>query len=94
VSDKSNQLFKYVVGPEGTQITRKDLPKPSTRRWVVRRKAEVVLAVRGGLLTQEEACQMYDLSNEEFALWCESIDKHGMKGLRTTRIQDYRSLPH
>ena len=32
------------------------LPPPGTKRWVIRRKAEVVAAVRGGLLSLEEAC--------------------------------------
>jgi hypothetical protein len=32
-----------------------DLPPPETRRWVARRKAQVVAAVRAGLLTLEEA---------------------------------------
>ncbi|MFT6461354.1 MAG: hypothetical protein ACJA0Y_000850, partial [Maricaulis maris] len=67
-----------------------DLPNPSTQRWVVRRKAEVVAAVRGGLLTLEQACQRYSLTVEEFLGWQRSIDRHGLAGLRTTRIQQYR----
>ena len=47
---------RYVVGPEGTPLTMADLPPPDTKRWVIRRKAEVVAAVRGGLLSLEEAC--------------------------------------
>lgn len=86
----NSQPLKYVMGPTGTKITKADLPKRSTRRWVVRRKAEVVLAVRGGLLSREEACEMYDLSEEEYENWCDSIEKHGMKGLRITKIQKYR----
>ena len=55
-----------------------------------RRQAEVVSAVRGGLLTEEEACARYSLSDEEYQGWQQSIDRHGMAGLRTTRIQQYR----
>ena len=44
-----------VVGPDGARITRKDLPSPTTRRWVARRKAAVVAAVKGGLISVEEA---------------------------------------
>ncbi len=80
----------YVIGPTGTPLTIADLPPPQTQRWVIRRKAEVVAAVRGGLLTQEEACTRYQLSEEEFGTWQASIDRHGMPGLRTTRIQQYR----
>jgi len=55
------------------------------------RKAEVVAAVRGGLLSLEEACERYKLTVDEFLSWQRSIDKHGLPGLRATRIQDYRS---
>jgi Protein of unknown function (DUF1153) len=66
------------------------LPPPTTKRWVIRRKAAVVAAVRAGVLTLEEACQRYHLSVEEFLSWQRLIDRHGMRGLRATRLQDYR----
>ncbi len=79
-----------VVGPTGEQLTLKDLPPKDTKRWVVRRKAEVVAAVRGGLLSLEDACRKYTLSVEEFLSWQRAIDEDGLLGLRTTRVQDYR----
>ncbi|MEQ9607527.1 MAG: DUF1153 domain-containing protein [Kiloniellaceae bacterium] len=79
-----------VIGPAGKPLSLDDLPPPSTKRWVIRRKAEVVTAVRAGLLTLEEACARYNLSVEEFLSWQSLIDKHGMRGLRTTRLQQYR----
>lgn len=81
---------KYVIGPDGSPLTVADLPPPNTRRWVIRRKAEVVAAVRGGLLSLEEACRRYTLTTEEFLSWQESIEQYGLAGLRTTRIQQYR----
>ena len=81
-----------VVGPLGEPLTLDSLPPPSTRRWVVRRKAEVVAAVNGGLLTVDEACERYDLTVEEFASWQRAIDRSGMPGLRVTRIQQYKAL--
>jgi hypothetical protein len=81
---------KYVIGPTGAPLTLADLPPPNTQRWVIRRKAEVVAAVRGGLLTLDEACTRYSLTNEEFLGWQQSIDRYGLAGLRTTRIQQYR----
>ena len=81
---------KYVIGPDGSPLTIADLPAPGTKRWVIRRKAEVVAAVRGGLLTLDDACDRYSLTNEEFLGWQQSIDRHGMAGLRTTRLQQYR----
>ncbi|MEI8146907.1 MAG: DUF1153 domain-containing protein [Alphaproteobacteria bacterium] len=81
---------KYVIGPDGSPLTIADLPPPETHRWVIRRKAEVVAAVRGGLLSLEEACKRYTLTIEEFLNWQHAIDRHGLAGLRTTRIQHYR----
>jgi Protein of unknown function (DUF1153) len=46
-----------------------DLPRAGTKRWVVRRKAEVVAAVRRGLLSLEQACSRYALSAEEYLSW-------------------------
>jgi len=82
--------INYVIGPDGTPLTIADLPPPGTGRWVIRRKAEVVAAVRGGLLSLEQACERYSLTQEEFQAWQKSIEKHGMAGLRTTRLQQYR----
>src|ERR1700751_5500119 len=53
---------KYVIGPDGSPLTIADLPAPGTKRWGIRRKAEVVAAVRGGLLALEEACSRYNLT--------------------------------
>ncbi len=81
---------KYVIGPDGSPLTIADLPAPSTKRWVIRRKAEVIAAIRGGLLSFEEACGRYMLTVDEFLSWQSCIDQHGLAGLRTTRIQQYR----
>jgi hypothetical protein len=80
----------YVIGPDGMPLTLADLPPANTKRWVIRRKAEVVAAVRGGLLTLEEACARYTLTLEEFLAWQKAIDQFGMPGLRATRVQQYR----
>ncbi len=90
MTDLVRPRVKYVIGPDGSPLTVADLPPSNTRRWVIRRKAEVVAAVRGGLLSLEEACTRYRLTVEEFLSWQESIDDYGLQGLRTTRIQQYR----
>ena len=81
-----------VIGPLGEPLTLDSLPSPETRRWVPRRKAEVVAAVQGGLLTFDEACERYSLSLEELAAWERNVDRSGMQGLRVTRTQHYRDL--
>ena len=71
-------------------MTLADLPPTNTKRWVIRRKAEVVAGVRSGLITLEEACRRYSLSIDEFLSWQRLMESHGMRGLRATRIQEYR----
>ena len=68
-----------------------DLPPPDTKRWVVRRKAIVVHAVRHGEISLEEACRRYRLSVEEFLAWQRAIERYGIPGLRATRLQIYRN---
>ena len=70
-----------------------DLPPPDTKRWVARRKAVVVDAVRNGAISLEEACRRYELSVEEFLAWQRAIESHGVAGLRVTRLQIYRDTP-
>lgn len=68
-----------------------ELPPATTTRWVTRRKAAVVAAVRAGVLTAEEACLRYKLSLEEFSSWQRRVESFGIAGLRTTKTQDYRT---
>ncbi|ECI7719586.1 DUF1153 domain-containing protein, partial [Salmonella enterica subsp. enterica] len=78
MTDLIRPRVKYVIGPDGSPLTIADLPPTNTRRWVIRRKAEVVAAVRGGLLSLDEACQRYKLTTEEFLSWQASIDEYGL----------------
>ena len=87
-----NDRPQYVIGPVGERLSLEMLPPANTVRWVVKRKAEVVVAVAGGLLTVDEACQRYGLSLEEFTRWERGINSRGLPGLRVTRIQEYRRL--
>jgi len=91
MTEQIRPRVKYVIGPDGSPLTIADLPPRDTKRWVIRRKAEVVAAVRGGLLSLEEACSRYTLTVEEFLSWQQSIDRHGLAGLRTTQLQRYRA---
>ena len=81
----------YVIGPSGEPLSLETLPPASTKRWVARRKAEVVAAVDGGLLTLDEACHRYRLSLQEFTAWQRAIDRAGVAGLRITKTQHYRA---
>ncbi len=81
---------QWAVGPLGERLTMDDLPGPGPQRWHPRRKAEVVAAVAGGLLTVDAACERYDLTIEEYASWQRGVERDGLRGLRTTGIQRYR----
>lgn len=83
---------RCVTLPDGSTMTRADLPPRETRRWVASRKAAVVLAVRSGLLPREEAIETYRLSDEEFSAWERAIQEHGLAGLKVTALKRYRQL--
>lgn len=83
---------RQVTLPDGSILSRADLPDPKTRRWVASRKAIVVKAVAFGLITEAEARERYDLSEEEFALWKQAVIRHGIQALKVTAIQKYRQL--
>jgi hypothetical protein len=87
--DETAQQRTHVMGHDGRRLTLADLPPPDTVRWVIRRKAEVVAAVRGGLLSFEEACSRYTLNAAEFRSWEFRFDHYGLAGLRTTHAQFY-----
>ena len=82
MSPVKSRPLAYVIGPNGDILTKADLPSPSTKRWVLRRKAEVVVAVRGGLLTLDDACRRYGLTTEEFALWQRTVETKLRRPLR------------
>jgi len=85
-SDRSGRA----IGPTGQPLTLEDLPPPDTVRWVVRRKAELIAGIRGGLISLEDACERYQLSKEELESWAASLERFGLRGLRITRLQHYR----
>ena len=74
-----------LIGPTGKSLTLESLPPPNTKRWVIRRKAEVVSAVRNGLIGLDEACERYRLSAEELRTWQPLITAHVLRGLSASR---------
>lgn len=83
---------RQVTLPDGTVLSRADLPPVETRRWVASRKAVVVKAVVHGLISEAEALERYSLSAEEFDLWRQAVQHHGEKALKVTTIQKYRQI--
>ena len=91
MEDNSNLLRLSGDGPDWDEVFRRipELPALS-ERWMVRRKAAVIQAVRGGWVPIEEIVRLYNLSVDEFPAWERDVDRYGVPGLRTTRYQIYR----
>lgn len=83
---------RQVTLPDGSILTRADLPPPDIRRWVASRKAVVVKAVVYGLITESEAMERYSLSAEELGLWRAAVQDHGEGALKVTQIRKFRQL--
>jgi hypothetical protein len=81
-------MQRVVIGPLGNPITLADLPRVGTLRWVARRKAEIVAAVEGGLLSTESACAMYTLSLDELLSWQRNLARRGIRGLRIRSLSE------
>ena len=72
------------------RIVVNNLPSANTIRWTIRRKVEIVTAVRNGILTLDEACERYRLSAEEFLHWERLIASLVLFCLKATRLKLYR----
>jgi hypothetical protein len=83
-----NNFVKAHMAPSMLGV---ELPSPQTKRWVPRRKAQVVAAVRGGVLSLDEACHRYALTVEEFLSWQRALDRFGLEGLCITHAQEHRA---
>ncbi len=83
---------RIVTLPDGSILSRADLPPERTERWVASRKAKVVQAVKHGLLSRDEAMKRYGLSEDELDSWARAVDRFGEDALKTTCLQRYRQL--
>lgn len=83
---------RTVTLPDGSTMSRADMPPATTRRWVASRKAAVVRGVTAGLVPLGEALEMYGLSEDEFNTWCTAVETHGEAALKATALQKYRQL--
>ena len=79
-------IIHLVKGQDGRPVKMAEIPPVNIKRWVPRRKAEVVAAVRNGLITLDDACSRYALSVEEFLSWEETIHQYGPEGLQVSKM--------
>lgn len=68
------------------------LPPADTERWVKSRKVAVIQAIQAGHLSEEQACERYNLSLEELQSWKRLLKRHGPDALRTTHLKRYRAV--
>jgi len=80
--DYTTGRVDQILNLEGGVLTAADLPPKNLKRWIARRKAQVIAAVETGLLSEADACARYNISREEFAGWLEAFDREGVPGLR------------
>lgn len=81
---------RSVTLPDGTILSRANLPPPDTERWVASRKLAVVRGVAYGLITRKQALELYALSDEEFDSWVVAVTQHGESALKVTLLKSYR----
>lgn len=67
-----------------------ELPPADTCRWDSKRKAQIVEAVRAGVLSIEQATDTYDMSIEEFLSWQLLYERYGANGLTVKHAKKYR----
>ena len=97
MSGRPETEARYRDGPralgKATSRDKEDLvlPPPETKRWSSRRKAAILVAVRAGVITREEASRRYLLSKEELAGWEAAFDRAGIPGLLAKALHSYRS---
>lgn len=82
----------FVIGPDGERMTKADLPPADTHRWVPRRKARIVAAVEGGLISRQMALERYGLTSEEYESWRSALQRFGMRGLCVTKTGNRRGI--
>jgi hypothetical protein len=83
-----NQVF----GTDGAPLDLRNLPESHKVRWVMRRKLEVLTAVRFGLLNIDDACKWYGISMEELLSWKSALDLFGPVGLHASRLRRQNSV--
>ena len=81
----NNGRTSLVLGPNGDVLTVADLPSRDIKRWVPRRKAEIIAAVSGGLITLGDVFTRYGISQEEYCAWAQAYARLGLEGLCAMR---------
>ena len=79
---------RAVTLPDGSVLSRADLPPADIARWVASRKLAVVNGITFGLISRSEAIRTYGLSDEELDSWIRAARKRGKNGLKVTKYRE------
>lgn len=60
-------------------------------RWSAQRKAQVAGAVSKGEISLQHACETYALTEEELISWQDTMERHGVAGLRVSAPERRKS---
>jgi Protein of unknown function (DUF1153) len=63
------------------------LPPAGWKKWSPQRKASVLLAIRAGTISRDQAREAYCLSEEELAIWEERFEVDGLGGLQLKNLR-------
>jgi hypothetical protein len=66
------------------------LPQANITRWTIKAKLAICEAIDLGELSRADALDRYSLTSDELDSWIAKATRHGMPGLRVTRIKQYR----
>jgi hypothetical protein len=69
------------------------LPPTGWKKWSAQRKAAVLLAIRAGTISRDQAQKAYSLSAEELAVWEERFEIDGLAGLQLKNLR-FRRMYH
>lgn len=76
---------------DGAPMCTNDLPPHGfAGRWTSRVKANLLLAITGGLITRQGAIDRYRITEEEMQAWERDVASYGPGALRATKRHKYQ----
>lgn len=84
LSPVDRSAHRIVRDLNGVPLCANDLPSLD-KNWTPRRKARLLIAIEGRIITKREAMQRYCLSEEELASWRLLFESNGLDGLKALR---------
>lgn len=82
--------LQSIISPTGEVMTKHDILNMNVGRWVIGKKAILIIGLLKKVVTEEELKVAYpNISHEELIAWTTAYETEGLNGLRVT----YRPTP-